>query len=150
MKVRLSRALVVACAVLVLTGLWGSGTSGALVGRASAPDGYDTKKIKSAGLSLALPSTWLSLDPKSKRTKAIIDAAVAKNPNLKDVPAEFDAIKSQVAYWAVDADAADFAANVFVLPLALDKSIVKSPADVEAMFQAQAGSLASDVAAQPV
>jgi len=142
MKVRVFVALIAAACVL-----FGVGTASAESAAKSPapPDGFVTTTVKPAGLSIALPVTWLALDPKSKQATSELEQVAKKNPNLQSLVAQWSSIKSSVKLWAIDGAATGFASNVLVLPLPIDKSVLQKPASVEAVLKSQFGSRVSDL-----
>jgi hypothetical protein len=56
-------------------------TTGLPVAGATEPS--TTRVIKRAGISIAVPDSWVVYDPTRQETKAAFDAVVAGNPDLK-------------------------------------------------------------------
>jgi hypothetical protein len=101
--------------------------------------------VKAAGLSLAVPVTWLALDPKSPQVDAKLQQVVNQNPELSDVLREWDAIRSQVKLWAIDAGATSHAANLVVGATPFARSDLRHQAQVTAALEAMLGSNISSV-----
>ena len=107
---------------------------------AKAPDGYVTTTVKSAGLALALPLTWIMLDPKSPQSDAALRKAVDKNPSLSNLITQWSSIRTQVKLWAIDTAAGSFAKNVLVLPTPFAKAQLQKPEQVESALRSELGS----------
>ena len=139
-KVMKVRGLVAVIAtVLVLAGS-GNAWARSSVKSPPAPDGFVTTNVKGAGFSVALPVTWLALDPKSPSATALLQRGVEKNPKLKAVLSQWSSLRSSVKLMAFDAAATTFASNLIVLPTPFDKSVVQQPRSVVAALKAQLGS----------
>jgi hypothetical protein len=144
------RALAVLIAAICALTVARTGSASAAVRPSPPPDGFVTTTVKTAGISVALPVTWLALDPKSPRSTTALQQVADKNPALKSTFAQWSTLRSSVKLWAIDAAATEFASNLIVLPTPVDKSIVNQPANVEAALKSSLGSAASSLIAHKV
>ena len=110
--------------------------AGAVASGPTTP-GYHMVTIKKAGFSLEVPNTWLALDPTSKSYAEVLRRVAAANPKLAPSLKQFSSVASSVVLFAVDQSDADFASNLSVVPLPLDKSVLSDPADVQTVLKAQ-------------
>src|SRR5262245_4715716 len=149
--VRAYRALI---AALLIVGSIAAGAGTALATAptksAAVPPGYVSTPIKAAAVSLAVPETWLAIDPKSPTAAAGLQAASDKNPKLASLLDQFQTIRSSISFWAIDQGATSFASNVLVLPSGLDKAALRQPAAFETALRQQLGTTATSVKARKV
>jgi hypothetical protein len=113
-----------------------------------APHGYVTTPIKAAGVTIALPETWLALDPKSSAAEATLQAVADKNPNLSSAVEQFKSSRSSIKFWAIDAGATTFASNMLVLPTPFGRSILGHPATIEASLRSALGDAVESLSAR--
>ena len=92
-----------------------------------APEGYHAVKMKSAGLSMAVPDAWLELDPSSPSFQRVVDEASEANPRLAPLLDQFSASAGEISYMAVDQANSSFVSNVLVTPTALSKATLSQP-----------------------
>ncbi len=116
----------------------------------SAPPGYVTIPVKEGGFTIAVPKSWLALDPESPTAAAVLQAAVDKNPNLAPLLDQFTTLRSSIKFWVIDTSSPTFSANLLVLPTGLDKSVVRQPAMVEAALRQSLGSNVTSLSAHKV
>ena len=135
-RCRTARALV-AVGALVITAAVVAPAAGAKT--APAPDGYTTTAVKAAGVTFAIPETWLAIDPKSQSSAEALQAAADKNPQLTGLVSQFQTIRSSIKYWAIDAGATSFATNLLVLPTPFDRAALQQPAAVKRNLQSSLG-----------
>ena len=115
--------------VIALTALaFVSAPAGAKSSSPPVPDGYHLVNLKkTAGLSMAIPDTWLALDPSSKTFQQVIETATAQNPKLAPLVAQFQAISGD-SFMAVDQEGTTFVSNLIVSPMLIfPLSAVSSP-----------------------
>jgi len=105
----------------------------------SPPPGYVTAPVKEGGFTIAVPKSWLALDPQSPTAATVLQAAVNQNPNLAPLLDQFTTLRSSIKYWVIDTTSPTFSANLLVLPTGLDKSMVRQPAIVEAALRQSLG-----------
>src|SRR5262245_8279666 len=99
-----ARGALVAALFIVGVIAFGGGTASAAVPVKSgtAPPGFVATPIKAAGVSIAVPETWLSIDPKSPTAAAAMRAAADKNPKLASLLDQFQTLRSSISFWAID------------------------------------------------
>jgi hypothetical protein len=114
------------------------------------PDGYVSTPIKAAGFTIAIPETWLALDPKSSASLATLEATAERNPQLSSSIEQFKSMRSSIKFWAVDAGGTSYASNMLVLPTPFDRSIVKRPATIEASLKSALGDSVESLSAHKV
>jgi hypothetical protein len=152
-EVRPRGALVAVAAFIVVGSMTlGAGTASATVYAKSttAPPGFVVIPVKAAGVALAVPETWLAIDPKSSTAADALQAAADKNPKLASLLDQFQSLRSSITFWAVDPGATTFAANVLVLPSGLDKSALRQPAALEAALRQSLGTSVTSLTARKV
>ena len=144
----------VACGVTVcLAGTAFVGSTNALAASRSlsspkTPPGYHTVTLKKAGFSIAVPDTWLALDPKSKSYVDNLDRVAAANPKLASLMKQgAGLVASNAQFFAADQTSTGSSANLVVIPLPIDKSELSNPTGVQtvlkASFQGQVPDLAT-------
>jgi hypothetical protein len=141
MKTRWNILVVVALAsaMTVLAGL----PAGATSASGAAPAGYHLVTVKKDGFTIAVPDTWLALDPKSKVFAAALKKVAAKNPRIRDaLPAVLASMGSNTQLMAIDASGGDLSSNLTVSLLPVDKSEL---ADLEGLKSAFAQGLPKGV-----
>jgi hypothetical protein len=106
----------------------------------TAPKGYTATAIAAAGLSVAVPDSWLKIDPTSQSAEDALQAAAGKNPQLSGLVAQFEQIRGSISYWAIDTGSARFTTNLLVLPTDYQTSALRQPAAVEQSLRASLGS----------
>jgi hypothetical protein len=79
------------------------------------PEGYQL--AEGDGILVAVPSSWLALDLADGELEALLDEAVAANPDFEDVlDAQVRAIAAQGAvFFAIEVDDAEFATNANII-----------------------------------
>jgi hypothetical protein len=108
-----------------------SPASAATSANGAAPAGYHLVTVKSDGFTIAVPDTWLAMNPKSKVFAAALKTVAAKNPRIRDaLQAEVASMGSNTQFVAIDASGSDFSSNLSVSRLPVDKSAL---ADLDAL-----------------
>jgi hypothetical protein len=115
------------------------GSSNALAATRTArnpetPPGYHRVTVKNAGFSVALPDTWLALDPRSKTLAVDMSRAATANPKLEPLLRQFSAISSSIRLFAADQTNTTFSSNLLVLPIPIDTSELSHPRDVQTVL----------------
>ena len=122
LAVRRAAAFAALVASVVGLGIMGRASAmpaGAVASGPTTP-GYHMVTIKKAGFSLEVPNTWLVLDSTSKSYAEVLRRVAAAyrsscHRSSSSLPV------SSVVLFAVDQSDADFASNLSVVPLPLDK-----------------------------
>jgi hypothetical protein len=128
-------AIVVGLAAMSL----GAGASATVVRAASkptAPTGYHVVTLKQGGFRIAVPDTWLALNPKAKSFSSTLNEVAVANPKLAPTLKQFSTLAASSLFMAADQTDPSFAANLVVLPVAIDKSELSNPSDVNSALKA--------------
>jgi hypothetical protein len=89
----------------------------------AAPAGYHTVALSSAGLSFAVPGTWLGLDTSSPTFQQNLQALMAAHPALCDCAGTsgLAAATSNIKYLAADASDPTYQSNIEVVSLGVTR-----------------------------
>ena len=138
---RRAAAWLLSCVIALTALAFVSAPAGAKSSSPPVPDGYHLVNLKkTAGLSMAIPDTWLALDPSSKTFQQVIETATAQNPKLAPLVAQFQAISGD-SFMAVDQEGTTFVSNLIVSPTALSKSALSQPTQVESALRSELAAL---------
>jgi hypothetical protein len=124
----------------IVAGVTAIGAMAVPAGAASAPSGYTTTRIPSVGVSIAVPDTWLQIDPKSQTAADALQKAADANPKLSGLMEEFQQLKGTIKFWVIDTGASEFATNMLVLPTPFPASVLTQPAKVKQSLASELGS----------
>jgi hypothetical protein len=135
MKLRWKILVIMAlgCASLAFVASPASATTGA---NGAAPAGYHLVTVKKGGFTIAVPDTWLALNPKSKAFVAALNKVAAKNPKMKDaLQTAVASLGSNGQFMAIDASGGDYSPSLTVSALPVDKSALDDLDGLKSAYQ---------------
>jgi len=116
----------------------------------TVPPNFHTVEVKKGGFSIAVPNTWLALDPKSKSFNEMLVASAKADPDLAPTLDQFKTVAPYALFLAADQSAATYSSDLLVLQLPIARSELSHPSDVQTVLESAFAGKLSDLTTRTI